>query len=338
MAAQQIHIIGAGIVGAAIAWELVQRGRQVCLTDAGTFGGEASSAAAGMLAPGGEFPQASAWAQLALQSRRVYPRFVHQLESVSRLTIDFRECGALELAYSPSDWTALQSRVQAQEAYGISATPVEPARYVSGVNTEGLYGAMHYPEDAVVDPLHLIRALRVACEQAGVQIQEHHPVSTLPDTGPVILAAGAWSGPLLGATGLTLPIKGHLIGYDLPPLPQRPILRSGHTYLLQRASGFTIAGSDEEPGQFDKQVDPERVEALRRQAGAIWPPLAQQEPVRAWTGLRPATVSGEPQLQRCPGTNIWTAFGHYRNGILLAPVTAQLIADAVTQDRDVKLT
>ena len=314
-------VIGAGIVGASIAWKLAQAGARVVLADAGRMGGEASSAGAGMLAPGGEFERDSIWATLGIESIALYPAYVRALEAESGLQIDFRICGAIDVADTEKEKAAAVARAQTQTALGIRSCVIE----------DGIC----YPDDGYVDPVDVLKALRVACGKHGVELREESAVQEMDasNAGAVVLAAGAWSDQVRLtyrsrriALDACVPVEGYLLGYRLEPGSLGPIRRRGHTYLLQRASGFTIAGSTEERGSFDRTVDPVICRDLHARAAALWPRLTVAQPDESWIGFRPATVSGLPAIGRIDGTNVWTAYGHYRNGILLAPVTAERVA------------
>jgi len=299
-----MRIAGGGIIGMSIAWRLAQRGLRVEVFDAGRIGGEASWAGAGMLAPGGEVASHSRLAQLAVESLKLYPAFIAELQAESGCSIDFQQCGAIEL-------TSDDSRAQAQAALGIRSQRLSPTE-------------LFYPDDASVDPRHVTHALRVACERRSVKIQENSPLTELD--GPAVLAAGAWSSQIQTPVPIepSLPIRGHLVSYRMAPGSVPKILRSGHTYILQRKSGLTIAGSVTERVGFDRSLNPEIVADIDRRARAILPELPA--PHESWLGFRPATESLEPQIGLLPGTEIFQAYGHYRNGILLAPITAQLAA------------
>jgi glycine oxidase len=314
-----VAIAGAGLIGASIAWRLAQCGMRVTLIDAGTLGGETSSAGAGMLSPGGEFDQPSVWLDLGIESMRMYPAFVDELRAETGMPIDFGIRGCHQFTDQLDQ--ALKRR-EFQSAAGISVEQTP----------DGLF----YPEDGYVDPTHLLRALREACLARGVAIVEQHPLATVDSTqyAAVVIAAGAWSSQLQvthGGRPVPLPpvkpIKGHLIGFDLEPGTLGPMLRHGHTYVLQRASGFTIAGSTELDAGFDRTVDPSICEELHQRAAKLWPALAKVAPVKRWVGFRP--FSTVPRIGRVEGTNVWLAYGHYRNGILLAPVTARRIAHEI---------
>jgi glycine oxidase len=328
-------VAGAGIIGASIAWRLAQAGAAVTLLDAGAVGGEASWAGAGMLAPGGEIAGSTAWARLGLESLGLYADFVAELHDASGLTIDYRRSGAIEIARTEVEWAELLARQRAQAELGIKATP-------SGDKT------LWYPDDGMVDPRHVMRALRVVCEERGVRIREQTPVTEIRlaargvevifggerlSAGAGVLAAGAWSGPIpVFEAGRridipqSLPIRGHLLGYRLEPGSLGPILRHGHTYVMQRSNGYTIAGSSSEEAGFDRALNPAVIEDIRERACDLLPMLRFAAPPDAWLGFRPATPDFEPHIERLAGLPLWLAYGHYRNGILLAPVTARRIS------------
>ena len=332
--AKQVIVIGGGIIGCSIAWRVAQAGAAVTLVDAGVLGGEASWAGAGMLAPGGEFVTRSRWAEFALASMALYPAFVEELPAETGLQIDYRRCGALEVTHTDAEWQDLMARRALQAELGIR----------SEVDQGGLF----YPDDALVDPRDVTRALRCACEKRRVQIRERERVLAVrvgerraeveTDSGTLtgsaaVLAAGAWSGaiPVDGAAGpieipRSFPVRGHLLGYTLAPGSVGPILRHGHTYVMQRSSGFTIAGTSSEQVGFDREVDPSIVADIRSRAEELLPRLrGDPEPI-AWLGFRPATADFEPAIGRVGDTCLWLAYGHYRNGILLAPATAARVA------------
>jgi glycine oxidase len=311
-----VAIVGGGLIGGAIAWRLSQRGVPVTLFDAGSFGGETSSAGAGMLSPGGEFETPSRWLDLGIEGMRMYPAFVEELAGESGVPVDFAQCGSMHFA----DPESARRRAELQSSAGIRVE----------LRPDGLY----YPGDAFVDPTDVLRALRRACEARGAEIREDHPVLHM-ETGEfraVVIAAGAWSSQIrVTCDGRTVdlpavePVKGHLIGLDLAPGSLGPMLRRGHDYVLQRSNGFTIAGSTEEHAGFDRTVDASVCAAIQRRAAALWPALADKSPGARWIGFRPFSREG-PHIGRVEGTNVWLAYGHFRNGILLAPLTGHRIA------------
>ncbi len=313
-----VLIVGAGLIGSATAWRMAQRGARVTLADAGRLGGETSSAGAGMLAPGGEFDRPSVWFDLGVEGMRIYPAFVEELRSEARIPVDFGVCGCRHFL----DATPAQARAAFQSAHGI--------------RVEAMPGGLYYPDAGFVDPTDLLCALRRVLEAHHVSIREDHPVSQVEASAQdaVVIAAGAWSQQVrVTHNGKPLalppvkPIKGHLIGFDLAPGSLGPMLRREHTYVLQRSSGFTIAGSTEEDAGFDRSVNLGTCEQIHREAARLFPALEGAMPSRCWIGFRPYAV--EPQIGRVEGTNVWLAYGHFRNGILLAPLTASRLAGQI---------
>jgi glycine oxidase len=344
-----VAVAGGGLIGLSISWRLAQQGFRVSLFEKGSIGKEASWAGAGMLAPGGEFDSSSPLLKLAIESRRLYPDFVRELEQVSQSEIDYQECGALELAYGSAEWEALRDRSEAQAVLGIrtKALDLQQVRtFWPRVRLDGLTGAMFYSDDAIVNPRDLVTALKVACRRAAVTISENSAISNI-DLGreeidftvrglshkadAVVVAAGAWSGliqlrhsPPLPAS---FPVKGHLIGFDQPDQTCGTIVRRTHTYLLQRANGLLIAGASVEDAGWDARIDPEVAASLAEEASFLMPHLAETSPSQIWIGFRPggATLS----LGAWHSSRLYLAYGHYRNGILLAPVTADRIAQEI---------
>jgi glycine oxidase len=329
----ELVVIGGGIIGGSIAWRLAQVGVGVTLVDAGSIGGEASWAGAGMLAPGGELIARSSWAQFALESFTNYGAFVEELTGESGVGIDFRRCGAMEFVRSEAEWQEVSARAALQRDLGI--------------RWERRDGGVFYPDDALVDPREIMRAVRCCCEKRWVRIVEHTPVLELRvarggveietragviTAGAAVLAAGAWSGeiPVPGfEIPATFPVRGHLLGYAMEPGSLGPILRHGHTYVMQRSSGFTIAGTSSEQAGFNREIDPRIVSEIHAQACELCPALATARRTDAWLGFRPATANFEPVIGRLKDTPVWLAYGHYRNGILLAPATAARVSGEI---------
>lgn len=331
-----IAVAGGGIIGLTVAWRLAQRRFPVTVFDKGRMGGEASWAGAGMLAPGGEIVATSPIAHAALEARRLYPSFVRELEEASATRIDFQECGALDLAYSPEDWQGLEARAAHQTALGIRSEALEPPLVLSispRIRAAGLEGARFYPDDAMVNPREIVAALCSVCQKLGVLLIENHAVENAGSVGDfdaVVLAAGAWSSQIsAGELPPAEPVKGHLIGYQQPPGAFPVIIRHRHTYLLQRAGGLLIAGSSEEHAGFDRSVDTGIVADIAARAAFLFPHLADETPTEVWTGLRPASDAVHTGAHGTSG-RLYLAYGHYRNGILLAPVTGRDLATEIS--------
>jgi len=327
-------VAGAGIIGLSCAWRLAQKGVKVRIFDCRQASREASWAGAGMLAPGGELDEASPLTAMALDSLRQYPDFVAELQELSGLLIDHQRCGAIEPAFSEAEADALENRALRQMGLGIRS---EPLTYKNAI------AARFYPDDQLVAPREVTNALRIACLRAGVLIHEGETVTELIQDGSgvrtnlgeypddsVLIAAGAWSSGFRAGLPVAIPVRGHLISWR----PERPligsILRHKNTYLLQRRNAELIAGTSTEYVGFDRAIDERTVSDIHSRAAQLLPDLAALTPTDRWIGFRPGTECGSPVVGRIGGTNIWTAYGHYRNGILLAPATARMIAKSVT--------
>jgi glycine oxidase len=347
--APSIAVAGAGIIGLSVAWRLAQRGFRITVFDQSTVGSEASWAGAGMLAPGGEIEEPSELADMALESRRLYPAFLRELAQAAGSSIDFQEVGAVDLAYSVAELAALEERAGKQVALGIESQSVTTARVAAfwpRVRSESLTGARFYPGDGLVNPREVVTALSAVCRKLGVHLVENCGVLQIADRGQdveistpqgaapyqaALVAAGAWSG-LIPVRPFPIPssspVKGHLIGYRQPAQSCGTIIRHGHTYLMQRANGLLVVGTSVEQIGFDRRVDAHIVSQLTATAGFVMPHLLETSPTETWVGFRPA--SERLRLGRWQSGNVYLAYGHYRNGILLAPLTADRLAAEIS--------
>ena len=333
-------IIGSGIIGLSVAWRLAQRGVHVTILDRGAAASEASWAAAGMLAPGGEFESGDT-ARFAVESLRMYPEFVRELKEATHLPIDFRICGTLEID-SDAD-TALQAK-NGIRSYAVDAA--EAAKLAPGMaRIEGKF--QFYPDDALVDPREACQALLSVCRALGVRIVENCDVQSIDIAGRVklttsqgifeddgaVIAAGAWSGAIpltIGGEARKLPgthpVRGVLVGRKFPQRTLGPFLRRHLSYLVQRESGFAIAGTTSEQIGFERKVTPQTASQVVAGVEALWPGFAAGTDTEVWMGFRPASDTGEPHIGRFEDQPLWLAYGHFRNGILMAPGTAGRLA------------
>jgi glycine oxidase len=347
--APSIAVAGGGIIGLSCAWRLAQRGFRVTVFDQSTMGSEASWAGAGMLAPGGEFDEPTELAQMAIDSRRLYPAFVRELEQSSGFAVDFQELGAIDLAYSREELAALEARAVRQATLGIDSKPVTRAHATAfwpHVRPEGLIGARFYPADGLVNPREVVIALCAVCRNLGVRLVQNCAVLHIGDRqreveittnqgsethSAALIASGAWSGEIIVeplAIPKASPVKGHLLGYQQPAQTCNTLIRHGHTYLMQRASGLLIVGASVEHVEFDRRIDAQIVSQLIHAAGFIMPHLLETSPTETWIGFRPE--SDQLHLGCWQSSNVYLAYGHYRNGILLAPLTADRLAAEIS--------
>jgi glycine oxidase len=183
-----------------------------------------------------------------------------------------------------------------------------------------------FANDAIVDPRGVTRALLVVCRKLGVELHENEPVTKV-ENAPTLIAAGARSSELFPGLPKTFPVRGQLLGWRLEPGALRGILHADHTYVFQRSSGLMVAGSTTEHVGWDDRVNPAAIADVHSRAAKLFPRLEGLEPDEEWIGFRPGIEADGPLIGQIPGTNVWAAFGHYRNGILMAPETARIIAE-----------
>lgn len=349
-----VIIAGGGVIGASIAWRLARNRFRVLLLDAANIGAEASSAAAGMLSPGGEFDRPSPLLDFAVSSLATYDDFRDALQSESGLTVELRHTGAVQIALTSAELESISQRAASQRASCIPSSVLSGDKLLALVPLvrPDAIGAIHYTSEATIDPVSLIGALRVACLARGVSIEEEARVSSI-DAGAsgvrvfigdrvleapfAVISAGAWSSDITVTLDdlpynlpRSFPVKGHLLGYRLPRGSLATTVRHGHTYVLQRADGFTIAGSSTEDAGYDRTIDPTVVSEIAARAGALIPALASLKPESLWIGFRPATAAAAPHIGRVESSHLWLAYGHYRNGILLAPATCDRICQEIS--------
>lgn len=354
MNSADVVIVGGGIVGLSIAWRLADScpGASVTVLERGRCGGGASGAAAGMLAPLAEAEKPGAFVDLGLASLRRYPAFVEGLRAETGREVEVPGAGLLRVALSEEEARSLDGATRWQEAAGLPVhrlTGDEALALEPGLACD-VVAAVHSPDEKQFDPRVLVAVLADACERRGVRIEEEtaaagfdtaggrvHAVRTrlrnVP-CGAAVVAGGAWSeeiGGWLGASLPVFPVKGQIVALrPAPGVAPRHTIYSHHGYLVPRADGRVIVGSTAERAGFDTQPTAGAVAGLLQSAVALAPALASATLDSVWAGLRPATPDALPILGRLPGwENAFVASGHFRNGILLAPITGDLMAGLV---------
>ncbi len=340
-------VVGAGIIGLSLAIELNKQGLRVLVVEKGEPGREASWAAAGMLC---DFPVETtpALRELATASARMYPEFVHELEDESGLKIDLRSVGTLELSRVDTGLRAVsagQSPATTQ-AYDLP-TPLqelEPAFRVPDGMAPHLTAL--YIKERSVDPRHLTAAAIAAARHRGIDFSSGDHVlavevvdgkasgirtnKTQFAAGMVVNCAGAWAGQIEPHPFSTRPVKGQMLCVAMPQKEMvRHVVRAPDVYLIPRSDGRMLIGATVEEAGFDKQTVPETILKLRQAALDLVPKLADARILEAWAGLRPGTPDGLPILGATPTPGYFVATGHFRDGILLAPVTAKLMAQMI---------
>lgn len=324
MKSWDVIVVGAGIIGVSLALELRERGASVLVLDRAEPGAEASSAAAGMLAPADpETPMALR--ELAKESARMFPAFVKKLESTGNMQVDFRQVGTI----------ALLTDVSAPPEYR-SLSPAVLERLERSVHTAG-HRAFFVQEDSV-DPSLLMQAALAAARNLAIEIRGHttvkevrahdNAVEVLTETDTLAVACvvdcrGAWSGAPVR------PRKGQMLYVQPQSGMLDHVLRTPDVYIVPRSSGKILVGATVEDVGFDKSVIPSAIHALFTAATKYLPQLSSAPITHSWAGLRPDTPDDLPIIGPTDASRVFVATGHFRNGILLAPITAQIMADLV---------
>jgi glycine oxidase len=349
----EVIIIGAGVVGLGAAWRLAQRGAAVTVFDKGRAGQGASHAAAGMLAACAEAePGEEALVALGRLSQSLWPDFAAGLEQASGLSVDLRREGTLLLALTADDQKRLHHHLAFQQGLGL------PLEWISAAEVRrrephlaaAIAGAIWSPEDHQVDNRKLAAALRIAAERAGATIREHTPVEriivangrssgiALADGAEipadvVVLAAGAWSRAIAGLPPAlrppVRPVKGQMIALAMDvPLISHVVWAPG-VYLVPRNDGRLLLGATVEEKGFDTALTAGGVLSLLEAAWRALPAIEELPVAEMWVGHRPGSRDDAPILGPGPVEGLVYATGHHRNGILLAPVTANAVARLV---------
>ena len=322
-------IAGAGIIGLSVAIELRRAGASVAVLDRGEPGREASGAAAGMLVA--DDPETDPRLKpLTRMSAAMYPAFVEELELRSGKNVGLENRGTLYIAQT-------EEALPSSPLYRGDLGHLEP-------------GLADLPrvcllEEKTVDPRLLVQAALGTAKSIGVTVHheahvERVSIATMRDlevrtsagpysTAAFVNCAGAWAGEIVGAAARTRPVKGQMLAVIPQASELRHVVRSREVYLLPRKSGRILIGATVEEAGFDKTVQPEAIQRLQKAAANLVPWIGEAKMIEAWAGLRPGSPDGLPIIGAgsLPGT--YVATGHFRNGILLAPVTAALISELI---------
>ncbi|HZC70985.1 MAG TPA: glycine oxidase ThiO [Jatrophihabitans sp.] len=351
-----VTVIGAGTIGAAIAWRCAQRGAAVTLVDPEPQRG-AWNTAAGMLAPITELHYTETpLLRLGLDSLARYPAFAAEVTKESDLPVGFVESGAVLAAFDGADLATLQRLRAFAAGLGVRADLLtgQDLRELEPALAPGLPGAMYAPGDHQVDPRLLHAALLTACRQRGVQIVESAG-AVLTDQGRVrgvrvagghvlasryvVVAAGTWSAQVDGMPAEVVPpvrpVKGQTLRLRLPGRPRlsrvvRGLVKGTPVYLVPRADGRIVVGASSEEQGFDVAPRAGAVYELLRDAQSLMPEIGEAVLEEISTGLRPGSPDNAPIIGPTAVHGLVHATGHYRNGILLTPVTADAVADLLS--------
>lgn len=355
-----VIVIGGGVIGLAVAWRLVRNGLSVTLLEKRQVGREASWAAAGVLAAG-SWQRRDRFIEFQRASLRMYPQFCAELAEISGIDPQYVPCGSLELLFEEQKFRMAQAEVDAAEGYrDTKAEPVlrlltpREARDIEPKLTDEMLGAKHCTFNSQVRNPRLLQAMAVAIRAAGATVVEDCEVHGLLrvqsrvigaessrghfSAAHTVLCAGAWSSFIdkeLGRYVCVYPVRGQIALLHASPGLITRIVKHRKSYIVPRNDGRILVGSTEEQDSgFDCLPTAEGVGQLLAGARRMAPPLARATFVQSWAGLRPATTDRRPYLGAVPDFDgVIAATGHFRTGLGLAPLTAEVVADLVLRGR-----
>jgi glycine oxidase len=348
-----VVVIGGGVIGLAIARALALRGvREVCLIERAALGTEASFAAAGMLAPQAEADTHDDFFELAYRSRDLYTSFAAALLEETGIDIELDTTGTLYLALTKQDQEEIEKRYDWQSRAGL---PVEllnaaEARNLEPCISNSTLGALRFPKDVQVENRRLLNALANSANQLGVRTLTETNVDALMIEGnrvtgvqttrgvvtcaAAVVAAGTWSNFIQQVPQILPiePVRGQMVCLEAKPQLTRHVIYSRRGYIVPRQDGRLLAGSTSEKAGFAKHVTAGGISSILQHAHEISAAVSSLPVVDTWAGLRPRSPDGLPVLGPCDEIDgLFYATGHYRNGILLAPLTGELVSEAIIE-------
>jgi glycine oxidase len=346
-----VAVAGAGLIGGAIALELAQAGFRVGLFDQGEPGREASWASAGILSPAPENPGAIPMVPLGKASLALYPEFVATVEEVSAQSTGFRPKGTVEALFSRDAARELSTLIALHHGLGLKAEPLRPedACELEPALNPDIEAAALRPDEASIDNRLLTSAVLQAAQKSGVKIFPRHTVRSIRREGDcctgvqlqservsakwTIVAAGCFSSKIQGAEAYApvRPARGQIVALRADDVKIDRVLWSERVYLVPRNDGRILAGATIEYVGFDKQVTAGGIEKILSAAIELAPSLANARIDETWAGLRPDSPDHLPILGPTDIDGLLIATGHFRSGVLLTPITAQLIREWITR-------
>jgi glycine oxidase len=353
-----VVVIGAGLIGLAIAFELAERGATVRLYDRGEPGRAASWAGAGMLAPYTERVANEALLEFCASSLREYPAFVDRVRAASGIDPRLRLDGVVHAAFNDADMERLRRAAHELAARNVAAETLDRPAILSAEPWLGSHvaGGLIVSGEGCVDNRLLGRALVSACQKRGVLVERSSALRAECDerrvlgvstdhgfvaAGAIVNACGAWASQLQGIPAPCVPpiepIKGEMLALGAPLNFVRHATWVAGAYLVPREDGRLLVGATVESVGFDERVTARGMHELLHAALSSAPSLGSFAVTETWAGLRPGTPDGLPFLGATPIEGFFLACGHYRNGILLAPASARATADAIENKTNVAL-
>lgn len=332
-----VIVIGGGIIGLSLAIALRKRGATVLIVERGEPGREASHAAGGMLVDCSSETQPELRG-LAAASAKMYPEFVHELQVESGVNVDLREYGTIVIPSAP------------EEPEFTHSSPLTTALSELEPRLARPYRPAFYLKERCVDPRNLVAAALKTAKNRGVDFSSGDEVAAVViaegrvtgiitrktsfHSNTVVNCAGAWSGQIAPHPFPTRPVKGQMLYLVMPSRTfLKHVIRAPQAYLIPRSDGRLLVGTTTEEAGFDKRTDPAAIQRLYRAAVELAPQLRDARILEDWAGLRPGTPDALPILGATATSGYYAATGHFRDGILLAPITAQVMADVITNGK-----
>src|SRR3954469_23823478 len=350
-----IIVVGAGIVGCAVAYELASRGASVEMVDERPPGMGATQASAGVLAPYIEASHGGPFLDLTVRSLGLFDRFVERVRTDSGVAISYQRTGTLDAAFDAAELRALQATADSLTRLNVPASMLDAKATAAEepALAERAVGALLIESHGFVDAVELTRALAVAARRKGAQLIEGSRVRNISGrqgdivvetnrgsltSNAVVLCAGSWSGGIavdgVHATVPVRPVRGQLLHLAWPGTPLRRVTWSRRCYLVPWEDGTLLVGATVEEAGFDERTTVAGVRGLLDAVSDVIPSSHNAGFLGARVGLRPATADDLPVIGASAVVpNLMYATGHYRNGVLLAPLTAMLVADAMLDNR-----
>jgi len=354
-AAIDVLIVGGGIMGTSAAWELSRHGAQCLVLERSVPGAEASSAAAGILGAQAEAHAPGPMTDLCLASRARYEKFTSALGKETNIDVGYRKCGVLRVGFERAAVAQLarENAWHSKRRLPVERLAARDLRALEPSLSDKLVGGVRFAEDCRVDPRALLRALHIAALARGVRFQsgvfvrrvalsEGRAVGVVLDDGSelraknVLVAAGSWTSLIDGLglpPGRVIPARGQIIELELPTPPLSHVVFGPGAYLVPRDDGRVLVGSTLEFVGYEREVTAGAVRDLLRNATALVPGLERAALRGTWSNFRPYTKDQLPLLGPTQIPGLFLSTGHYRNGILLAPISAEIVRAAVLGQR-----
>ncbi|MED4583341.1 glycine oxidase ThiO [Brevibacillus choshinensis] len=352
-------VVGGGIIGLSVAYELSRRGLAVTLIEQGDWGGQASSAAAGMLAPLKEFASPGPMLDLGMESLHLYPEWAQELEERASGDVQLSLEGLVTVALNGQEREQLQAKHHWQKEAGhdVHLLKSNELRDIEPLLSEQVVAGIYSPGEGHINNRLLLRSLVTACRVQGVTLLSGCVVSGIAvkagrvvgvetTSGPIradqtVIASGAWAGIMMQMLDVAIPVRpvrGQIAAVSSVGIPLRTVIFGTSGYITPKKDGKIVIGATEDESGFQREVTMAGLASILNGVMPYVPALHAATFLEAWGGLRPATADGKPLLGPVPGwEGLSLAGGHFRNGILLSPITAKRIADYIESGRTDKI-